>query len=478
MPGGWGDRAAALSDHADLHTATPAYPAPCARAPFVRRKGRVVVAIQFLAMTLASSPTSTSRVVIVGGGIIGCMTAYYLTRAGVSDVVVVEREGVASGASGYSAGMLTPYSGSNDPGLLALSSASLKLHAELAEELPEVTGIDHGYDMVPYLRCTFAESGYNEARKFMEDRVADGLDAEWLTGEEARSVCDWLSDEVEGACLTSIEPSVDSRLLTQSVLKAAETGGARLVDGEVVGIAPFVRRKGREQSERGMSGGVMRGDDVLRGGHPPASRSARRVPLRFAKGEGVVLADGSSIEADVVVLAMGPWSKDANSWLGYEIPVEPQKGELLYMYTGEGHPKPPVTMHNMDDGGVIFPRRLSPTILGATKEDGKGYDRVPSDYAWEFIIPRVQRLSPRIDRSVVSHQTACLRPMPSDGKPYVGLAPGWDNVYIASGHWSEGVHYGPLTGKSIAELITDGTTSADISAIDVGRLVNDGRVVP
>ena len=400
------------------------------------------------------------------------MTAYYLTRAGVSDVVVIEREGVASGASGYSAGMLTPYSGSNDPGLLALSSASLKLHAELAEELPAVTGIDHGYDMVPYLRCTFEESGYNEARQFMDDRVADGLEAEWLTGDEARTVCDWLSDEVAGACLTSIEPSVDSRLLTLSVLRAAEMGGARLVEGEVVGLAPFVGRKGRECSERGMPGeGVMGGNDVQRGGHPPASRSARRVPLRFAKGEGVTLADGSTIEADVVVLAMGPWSKNASGWLGYEISVEPQKGELLYMYTGDGHPKPLVTMHNMDDGGVIFPRRLSPTILGATKEDGKGYDREPSDYAWEFIIPRVQRLSSRIERSVVSHQTACLRPMPADGKPYVGAAPGWENVYIASGHWSEGVHYGPLTGKSVAELIMDGETSTDISAIDAGRLV-------
>ena len=380
------------------------------------------------------------------------MTAYYLTRAGVSDVVVVEREGVASGASGYSAGMLTPYSGSNDPGLLALSGASLKLHAELAEELPAITGIDHGYDMVPYLRCTFAEAGYNEARKFMEDRVADGLDAEWLTGDEARAECDWLSDEVEGACLTSIEPSVDSRLLTRSVLRAAEIGGARLVDGEVVGLLG--------QSSRGRV-------------YEPPARSLRSTrPPRFAKGRevGIILADGSTIEADAVVLAMGPWSKRAGGWLGYEIPVEPQKGELLYMHTGAGYPKPPVTMHNMDDGGVIFPRRLSPTILGATKEDGKGFDREPSDYAWEFIIPRVQRLSPRIDRSIVSHQTACLRPMPADGKPLVGLAPGWDSVYIASGHWSEGIHYGPLTGKSIAELITDGATSTDISAIDAGRI--------
>ena len=112
----------------------------------------------------------TSRVVIIGGGIIGCATAYYLTRAGMSDITIVERDGIASGASGYSAGILTPYSGSNDPGLLALSGASLELHAELAEELPTITGIDHGYDLKPYLRCGFEEPGLDAARQFLEDR--------------------------------------------------------------------------------------------------------------------------------------------------------------------------------------------------------------------------------------------------------------------------------------------------------------------
>ena len=80
-----------------------------------------------------SAATSPGRVVVVGGGIIGCATGrIYLTRDGFGDVAVVERDGVASGASGYSAGILTPYSGSNDAGLLALSAASLRLHAELA----------------------------------------------------------------------------------------------------------------------------------------------------------------------------------------------------------------------------------------------------------------------------------------------------------------------------------------------------------
>ena len=384
-------------------------------------------------MNSTSSPVY--RVAIVGGGIIGCVSAYYLARAGVDDIVIVEREGIASGASGYSAGLLTPYSGSNDPGLLALSESSLQLHAELAHELPDITGIDYGYTLKPYMRCAFGELGYDKAISFMQQRLADGLDAEWLTGSESRELCNWLSDEVSGACVTTIEPSVDSRLLTLSALKAAQISGARICEGSAVGFS------GRE-----------------------------------GKPDAVKLADGTVIPADAIVIAMGPWTNRAGDWLGYEVPVFPQKGELLYVHfpsdkEGEmGQNKPPAIMHNMDDGGVIFPRRISPTVLGATKEDGRGYDREPSDYAWEFILPRVQRLTDKIDRCSVTHHTACLRPKPGDGKPYVGKAPGWDNVYIASGHWSEGIHYAPLTGKAISDLISVGMTSIDISAISADRL--------
>ncbi len=382
------------------------------------------------AVNSISTSTPTSRVVIVGGGIIGCATAYYLTRAGVSDVVVVERDHVASGASGYSAGILTPYSGSNDPGLLALSAASLALHADLAEVLPDITGIDYGYDLKPYLRCAFGEVGHEDARRFLDGRRSEGLVAEWLSGNEAREACDWLSDEVEGACLTEIEPTVDSRLLTRSLLDASKAMGVELKLAEVTSISE----------------------------------------------QGVELSDGSDIGADAVVLAMGPWTNLAGQWLGYEVPVVPQKGELLYMHlpaeeAGDAEQdRPSATMHNMDDGGVILTRRLSRTVLGATKEDGRGYDRDLSRYAWDFILPRVRRLTDRISESDVTNHTACLRPMPADGKPYVGQAPGCENIYIASGHWSEGVHYAPLTGKAIADLIATGSTETDITAVSASRL--------
>ena len=372
------------------------------------------------------------HVAIIGGGIIGCATAYYLSRTRSCTFTVIEAEHVAYGASGYSAGFLTPYSGSNDPGLLALSPRALELHAELAEVLPDLSGIDHGYDLRPFLRCGFGAEGIAQARDFMEARRADGLQADWLTGDEARAACDWVSDDVVGACITEIEPTLDSALLTKSLMDAAaKLGEVELVQARVVG--------------------VIRGAD--------------------GAATAVSLADGSEVGADAFVFAMGPWSASVGDWLGFDLHVSPENGQLLHVDLG-GWPtdgQPPCAMQNMDDGGVVLPRRVTSTILGATRED-RGFDREPTDFAYDYILPRVQRLCPRIQASDVSHQTSCLRPMPADGKPYVGLAPGWDNAYVAAGHWSEGVHFGPLTGKIVSDLVTEGATDIDSTAVSIDRL--------
>ncbi len=271
----------------------------------------------------------------------------------------------------------------------------------------------------------------------MRERRNEGLQAEWLDGKEAQELCPWLSDKVEAACATRIEPTLDSAKLTLAAFKAAQAQGARLVVKQATGIT-----------------------------------------INAARALTVQLEDGSTIQTDNVVLAMGPWTRQAERWLGLRIPVKPQKGELLYTHLPHEHAhssnqdKPPAAMHNMDDGGVILPRRLSRTVLGATKEE-KGYDRSPSRYAWDFILPRVRRLTRRITEEAITHHTACLRPMPADGKPYVGKLPGYENIFIAAGHWSEGIHYAPLTGKSIAEIITTGNTSTDISVLSPLRITSD-----
>ena len=376
-----------------------------------------------------TSPRS-SNVVIVGAGIIGCLTACYLALGGVS-ATVIEADAIASGASGTAAGILTPYSGSCDPGLLALSRATLELHAALAETLPGESGIDYGYEMTPTLRCVFSEEGESDLREWQAARAGEGFETEWISPQDAREVSPWLTEGVLAVLQCEIEPMVDAYRFTVAAGQAAEKRGARFVTGRVTGLAAD-------------------GPDRAR---------------------GVKLADGTHIAAGAVVLAMGPWTLEAGDWLGYPVPVQPQRGQMLHVAAAPGdEDERRVCLMAFDTGGSIVPKKIGDTIIGATREDGVGFDRTTTEAGRVELIEKAARLSERILSARMSDQTACLRPRPADGKPYVGRAPGWDGVYLATGHWSEGLHYGPLTGRAVAEMIVDGATGYNISALDPARI--------
>ena len=369
-------------------------------------------------------------VVIVGGGVIGCATAYYLAQAGVRSVIV-EADAIASGASGAAAGILTPYSGSRDPRLLALSPAALQLHAELAEALPDELGLDYGYELRPHLRCAITEQGVTDLRAWQAARKSEGNKTEWLTPSEAKSMTGWLTGEILGALCSEIEPTVEAAIFTMALMTSAERRGARVVSGRVAGLI--------ERPER--------------------------------TATGVVLEDGNEIEADTVVLAMGPWAAHANDWLGWDVPVTPQKGQMLHLAVDERFGKPEVGIANFEQGGVVLPKKLAHTIVGSTRED-VGFDRAPTEKARLDMIARAASISENAANSRLAAHTACLRPMPADGMPYVGAVPAWQNMYIATGHWSEGIHYGPLTGKWLADTITGKKSEFDLSALDPARVTS------
>ncbi len=376
--------------------------------------------------------TNSTDVVIVGGGVIGCAAALYLTRRGVS-ALVVEMNGVASGASGKAAGILTPYSGSCDPGLLALSPATLALHAELAESLPEITGIDHGYDERPHLRVAIDEEDIEPLADWRSSRRAEGFESRWLEPGEAKSITDWLTEDIVAAIECDFEPTVDAHAFTTSVWNAAEKGGARLVQGRVTGILTRMERR----------------------------------------AAGVKLDDGSSVHAEHVVIASGPWAGEAGDWLAVPVPVRPQKDQLLHLAPAQDG-EPPVSFGAITKGGVVLPKRLTGTIVGSTREEA-GFDVTPTSDARDEILAVASRLTDRIDPSDIVDHTACLRPKPIDGVPLVGAAPGWEGVYLATGHWSEGIHFAPVTGKWIADMIVEGESEHDLSALDPGRFAGAGQ---
>jgi glycine oxidase len=375
----------------------------------------------------------TGDAVIAGGGVIGCLTAYYLTLRGLRPIVV-EPDGIASGASGMAAGILTPYSGSGAPDFMALSRASLDLHAELAVSLPEVNGVDHGYDLRPHLRCVFTADGEARLKQWQETRATEGFKTEWLSPKQAKSLSAWLTGDLRGALVSEIEPTVDSYRFTLSAFTAAEKRGARLVSGRVTGLLTKVR----------------------------------------GRADGVRLSDGTEISAPHTVIATGPWAGEAGKWLGCEVPVKPQKGQMFYLDPDHGgHPKPEVSLGGFDTGGVLLPKKLTETIVGATREDA-GFDRSPTEAARRDLTLKVSKLSTKVLDARIVRQTACLRPMPADGKPYVGRVPGWDGAWLGVGHWSEGIHFGPLTGKWLADMIVDRKSRYDLSAVSTDRMGRAG----
>jgi glycine oxidase len=376
---------------------------------------------------------TSADVVIVGGGVIGCMTAYYLAQKGVRPVVV-ESDGIATGASGFSGGILTPWAGSDNAQFIALGKPALELHQELLKTLPQETGIDYGYDLRPYLRCVFTEDGARRLKKWAADRAKDGVKSDWLEPRQAKSVTPWITGDILGALVTEVEPTIDSYRFTLAAMQAAEKRGARMVSGRVTGLV----EAGRGQS-----------------------RSAK----------GVRLEGGRTVSAPQTVIATGPWAGEAAAWLGVAVPVKPQKGEMIYMDSAHGgHPAPKVSINAWDTGGAITPKRLSETIIGATRDDTTGFSRAQTPEAKDSLISMASKLSKWVlDAKLVRH-TACLRPYPADGLPVVGRVPGWEGAWIAAGHWSVGVHFSALTGKWLAEMIVDGKSAHDLSVMDAARI--------
>ncbi len=380
-------------------------------------------------------PTKTTAdVVIIGGGVIGCVTAYYLTLRGIKPVIV-ESEGIATGASGFSGGILTPYAASDNAKFIALGKPSLKLHEQLLKTLPEETGVDYGYDLRPILRCVFTDDGAKSLKKWAATRAGEGVTSDWLTPRQAKSLTPWLTGDIIGALRTECEPTIDSYRFTVAAMQSAESRGAKMVSARVAGL----------------------------------TEKSGKVKARTAMG--VLLASGDTISSPHTVIATGPWSGEASEWLGITVPVKPQKGEMVYMDLAHGgHPAPQVAINGWDTGGAITPKKLTETIIGATRDDTTGFSRAQTPAARDSLIKQVSKLSSWVlDAKLVRH-TACLRPYPADGLPFIGQVPGWDGAWVAAGHWSVGVHYSALTGKWLADMIVDGKSSYDLSVMSASRM--------
>ncbi|HUM14487.1 MAG TPA: FAD-dependent oxidoreductase [Candidatus Nitrosotalea sp.] len=372
---------------------------------------------------------SSSGVVIVGGGIAGVVTAYYLAKAGVASVVV-ERDAIGSHASGFAYGGLSPVTGAGIPGPLAeVAQAGMRLHRELAETVVEEAGIDVEFRVRSSLALAFTEA---EARRLHAalpwQQKQPGCAARWLDSAEARRVEPRVSEEVLGAVSIDGTADVEPYRLVLALTRAAERLGVSVRHGRIIGL----RRE-------------------------------------LGKVTHVVLERGE-IPCDVVVLAQGPWSAEASAWLDLPIEVRPLKGQILRLQA----PGPPVPC-SVGWGHNYATTKPDGLLWAGTTEEEAGFDEETTREARDEIGAALVKMLPAMADAQVVHQTACLRPVASDGLLVLGRVPGFDSVYMATGAGRKGILLGPAMGRAVADLILTGKSTLALEAFSPARFARAPR---
>jgi len=402
---------------------------------------------------------SPKNVVIIGGGVLGCSTAYHLAKQGVPSQVI-EMDSIAAKASGRAwavvstyvslelcEGMGKPVVGPRTaPAYRRFMDETFKRMPQVARDLKEEGGIDIEYMELPAIFVVFLES----EERFMKERIrelrSEGGVISWLGVDELRDIFPDLHPGARGAVYFpggKLEPYKYTLALAQ----AAERKGASIKLGEAVGF----RCKGTRVT-------------------------------------AVTLATGTEVEADEIVLAMGPWLGKGTSWLGKTIDVKPNKLECLKLEMPE--PFPPyrlmageVAILRQPDGTVLVGEGPFAEEMGVPMADGgvKTGFAFPFDWQPEFNDSPTERIKERYieaavitlprmkEAKLVEHRAGLTAMLPKHALLTLGRVPGWDNVYVTAAE--TGVMYSLTVGRLMAELIIKGRTEEDIKVLDPARLL-------
>jgi glycine oxidase len=362
------------------------------------------------------------KVVIAGGGVIGSAIAFYLTAAG-ADAVLVERGELAGEASGAAAGLLVPPDRAAAPGPFRdICLASLALYRPVIERVQRESGIDVQCLGAGILIVAQTESRVALLQAHARWQTEHGVPTRWLKRAELSELEPALSPQVHGAAFSEGELNVDPGQVTRAFAFAAKARGADLRTGTM------------------LTGFLGRGSRVT----------------------GVSTNLGDIPDADCVVLAAGPWTEALARRLGAKVPTPPRRGQMI-AYRADA-----VRHAIWGEDGYLVPKAGGLLYAGATVED-VGFRKRTTPRALAGLRRMAAVLVPGLRRVQVASEWAGLRPGSPDDLPTIGRLPEKDNVYLATGHFRNGILLAPITGKLISQLIVEGRTDLPLEPFSPAR---------
>ncbi|KOV93670.1 glycine oxidase ThiO [Streptomyces sp. NRRL B-3648] len=359
----------------------------------------------------------TSDVLVIGGGIIGLVTAWRAAQRGFATAVVDPEPG--GGAAQVAAGMLAAVTELHygEETLLALNLESARRYPGFAAELAELTGHDLGYRRCGTLAVALDADDRAHLRELHELQQRSGLASEWLSGRDCRRLEPMLAPGVRGGLRVDADHQIDPRRLAAALVTACERAG-------VVFHRAWAQRL-----------------DVVR------DRAA-----------GVTTADGTALRADQVVLAAGSLSGRL-AGVPDELlpPVRPVKGQVLRLTVPRRYaPFLSRTVRAVVRGSHVYlvPRENGELVVGATSEE-LGWDTTVTAGGVYELLRDAHELVPGITELPLTETRAGLRPGSPDNAPLLGPS-GLAGLLLATGHHRNGVLLTPVTGDVLAHALVAG----------------------
>lgn len=423
--------------------------------------------------TNGSSPQPEKSVVIVGGGIIGATTAYYLTRHPKYDpathsITILEATGIASGASGKAGGLLALWAYPS-----SIVPLSFRLHKELAKEhngaerwgyralgvgsiecvgrpIPASKVSGEGEEVKGVHDASVAGTGDGNVNVSLEKRSADsykrlrkvGLpdDLDWISAESARAY-ESMGSERDTA-------QVHPYQFTTSMVELAQEKGAKVIIGKCTSLDLETRTLKYTSSSKGDTQTLAPTDIILTAG-PWTPTLLPQAPISHTRAHSVVITPSRPISAYALFTSI---SLPRN----YK---EGTKSRPMHV-TPEIYTRPHNSVYACGEGDHLVP--LPASTAEVEVDEARCQD----------VIDYVSSISDELRDGEVTARQACYLPtVESGGGPLVGPT-GYDGVWLATGHTCWGIQNGPGTGKLMSEFVMDGEAgSAKIGGLDPRRVL-------
>lgn len=377
---------------------------------------------------------SHAEIVVIGGGIIGCSTAYHLARDHKADVVLLEQGTLTSGSTWHAAGLVGQLRSS------ASITRVLKYSVDLYKGLEAETGLATGWKMTGCLRLATNADRWTEFRRLATTAKSFGMDMHLLTPREVKAMWPLMEvDDLVGASWLPTDGQASPSDITQSLAKGARMHGARIVEN--------VRVTGFEMED------------------------GRIVRVRTTLGD---------IACEKVVNCAGQWARQVGAMAGINVPLQPVKHQYIVTEKVPGLSTDAPTIRD-PDRRTYFKEEVGGLVMGGYEPNPQPWTTgdVPDDWAFrlfdddfdhfeQHMVEAIARI-PALEKVGVKQMINGPESFTPDGNFILGVAPECRNMFVGAGFNAFGIASGGGAGWVLAQWVVDGEAPLDLWVVDIRR---------